>query len=125
LLLGSAGVLQWLPYYTGKVSTLATEDPELWRLWTEAPGWAELGYGLGISGMFVGAVGFALRRRWSMWCFAAGAAGLLAHRTWLFLLSGLADLLFSYSKFTLFIAIVVDLCAIVIVRAGHRRGWVR
>jgi len=125
IVLGIQGVTQWLPYYTGGLADLEQQDPELWRLWTSAPIWAEAGYGAGILGMFLGSVGFVLRRRRSVWFFAVGATGLLLHRFWLFGLSGLTSLLPSYAPVSLFLAVLFDLCAISILLVSARRGWVR
>lgn len=124
LFLGVMGVVQWIPYYTSDMARISVEDPVLSKIWTSAPVWAEAGYGIGILGMFIGSLGFALRRHWAVWFFGASAVGLLAHRAWLFLLSGLTGLLPGYAPVTLFLAALFDVLAILVMRYGARRGWV-
>lgn len=125
LLVGVAGVWQWLPYYTEPLEGLAGLDPELFRIWTEAPTWAEIGYGVGILGSCLGGAGAVLQRSWARWAYAASVTGLLAHRAWLLGLSGMTELLPAIAPVSLFVPVLIDGLAIWAVSKGVRDGWVQ
>ena len=72
-----------------------------------------------------GAIALVFRSRGCRVLFAVAIFGLLAHRTWLFLMSGLTGLLPAYAPVTLFLAATLSLLAILVANRGLREGWMR
>ncbi len=89
------------------------------------PLWAQIGYTLGIFGIFLGSLFLVLQKRVATQLYAVSAAGFLIHRFWLFALSGTVDTLATYAPITLFISVMLDLLGIWVARKGSRAGWIR
>jgi len=97
-------------------STLTEEIPE--------PGWAIIGYVIGILGIFIGVVLMILRKKKAIILLMISILGFLSHRFWLFGLSNITDSLEPIAPITLFLPIVISLIAILIARKGEKENWI-
>lgn len=125
-LLAATGVFQLLPFYYRSPAEIQGQLAEVdFELWSATPIWAEGGYQVGLVAMLLGATAMCLRHRSSRGLFALSILGLLVHRSWWFLFSGLTHLLPPVAPVTLFLAVFLNLLAIGAVTRGLGRDWVR
>ena len=110
LILGIMGVLQ---------------VDSVWGEEMTEPFWAQASYTTGIIGIFLGSVFLLLRKKTALYFYVFSALGFMAHRFWLFALSGTSDSLAPYAPVTLFISIGLVLIGIWVVRNGSQKGWIR
>jgi len=110
LILGIMGVLQ---------------VDSVWGEEMTEPFWAQASYTTGIIGIFLGSVFLLLRKKTALYFYVFSALGFMAHRFWLFALSGTLDTLAPYAPATLLISILLALIGIWVVRHGIQKGWIR
>lgn len=118
----------WFWIFAGLVSILGIlgvlQVDSVWAEDMTEPLWAQLGYTIGIIGVFFGGLFMLLRKRIGMLILIISILGFITHRFWLFALSDVVDELPQITYFTLFIAVIINLLAIWAMKKGAKSGWI-
>ena len=89
------------------------------------PLWTQVGYTIGIIGLFLGSLFLLLRKKIAYHFYVISACGFITHRFWLYFLSGTLDTLASYAPFTLLISILLDFLGVWVTKQGLKQKWIK
>jgi hypothetical protein len=86
------------------------------------PAWAVAGWAFGVWGALVGSIGLLLRRRWSVWAFAASLAGMVVTSIYTFAVSNGAEMMSGGETAFTVVIWVVAIFLLLYARAQANRG---
>ncbi|HSN55286.1 MAG TPA: hypothetical protein VLT32_11470 [Candidatus Sulfomarinibacteraceae bacterium] len=129
------GVLALLWNAMGAFDYLATQlelefymsqfTPEQLAYFYGFPAWAVAGWAFGVWGAFAGSLGLLLRKKWSVWAFAASLAGMLVSSIYTLGLTDGAQIMGTTGMIFTGVIWVVAILLLVYARAQANRGVLR